>query len=324
MIYLSSTGDLGGATVEVLSRVMTKPAKRQLLLQTMTNLIAIARSAGLGIPDASPSQPITKPAIGGCAGRRVLLVEDNAVNQKLAVRLLERQGLQVIVAGNGLAALDQLKRSMFDAVLMDCQMPVMDGYEATAQIRSGAAGEASRHVPIIAMTANALTGDKERCLIAGMDDYVSKPISTDHLQSVLERSFARSARLQTTSQMKSDAGAEASTAPIWDVHRLVAMIGDDPAFLSELVTVFLDTMATHVQLLATAPSAGIAPIAHAVKGAAANFHAHRLAASANLLEANARRGAVTQTDLAGLTMAWNETREAVRRYVLSVTDQRAC
>ncbi len=324
VIYLSSTGDLGGATVEVLSRVMTKPAKRQLLLQTMTNLIAIARSAGLGIPDASPSQPITKPAIGGCAGRRVLLVEDNAVNQKLAVRLLERQGLQVIVAGNGLAALDQLKRSMFDAVLMDCQMPVMDGYEATAQIRSGAAGEASRHVPIIAMTANALTGDKERCLIAGMDDYVSKPISTDHLQSVLERSFARSARLQTTSQMKSDAGAEASTAPIWDVHRLVAMIGDDPAFLSELVTVFLCTMATHVQLLATAPSAGIAPIAHAVKGAAANFHAHRLAASANLLEANARRGAVTQTDLAGLTMAWNETREAVRRYVLSVTDQRAC
>jgi two-component system sensor histidine kinase/response regulator len=162
--------------------------------------------------------------------------------------------MQVIVAGNGLAAVEQLKRSVFDAVLMDCQMPVMDGYEATAQIRSGAAGEASRHVPIIAMTANALTGDKERCLIAGMDDYVSKPIATDLLQSVLERSFARGARLQSASQVQRDAGAEASATSIWDVDRLVAMIGDDPAFLSELVTVFLDTMATQVQLLATAPS----------------------------------------------------------------------
>jgi CheY-like chemotaxis protein len=104
------------------------------------------------------------------------------------------------------------------------------------------------------MTANALTGDKERCLIAGMDDYVSKPIATDLLQSVLERSFARGARLQSASQVQRDAGAEASATSIWDVDRLVAMIGDDPAFLSELVTVFLDTMATQVQLLATAPS----------------------------------------------------------------------
>ncbi len=322
-IYLSSTGDLGGNTVEVLSRVMTKPAKRHLLLQTMTNLIAIAQSAGLGQPDASRPQAITKPAIGACAGRRVLLVEDNAVNQKLAVRLLERLGMQVIVAGNGLAAVEQLKRSVFDAVLMDCQMPVMDGYEATAHIRSGAAGEASRHAPIIAMTANALTGDKERCLIAGMDDYVSKPIATDLLQSALERSFASSARLQTASQGHRDAGAEPSAAHVWDVDGLVAMIGDDPAFLSELVTVFLDTMATQVQLLATAPPAGIAKIAHAMKGAAANFHAHRLAASANLLEANAGRDAVTQTDLVNLTVAWDETREAVRRYMPISTDQRA-
>jgi PAS domain S-box-containing protein len=117
--------------------------------------------------------------------RRVLLAEDNAVNQKVAVRLLERLGNEVHVARNGLEAVAAAERQPFDIILMDCQMPEMDGFQATAAIRA-AEGDA-RHTPIIALTANAMQGDRERCVEAGMDDYLSKPVRADELTAVLDQ-----------------------------------------------------------------------------------------------------------------------------------------
>jgi len=117
---------------------------------------------------------------------RVLLAEDNAVNQTLAVRLLEKRGYSVIVAGNGREAVEAFENNQFDVVLMDIQMPEMDGFEATAAIRAKEK-LAGGHVPIIAMTAHALKGDQERCISAGMDGYVSKPIRTSELFSTMER-----------------------------------------------------------------------------------------------------------------------------------------
>ncbi len=323
VIYLGSTGSLGEALPGALSRVMTKPAKRQLLLQTMSNLVAIARTASARPSDGARAQPAPTPASAICLSKRVLLVEDNAVNQKLAVRLLERLGMRVTVAGNGLVAIEQLQRGAFDAVLMDCQMPVMDGYEATAQIRAGYAGEASRRIPIIAMTANALTGDRDRCLIAGMDEYVSKPIAPDLLQSVLERMLRQEAQLQPSLPESAAADAGSPAAPVWDVEHLAELIGDDPAFLSELIAVFIETMTKQIQLLATAQPDAVTSIAHAIKGAAANFHAHRLAACANAVETGARNGAIGPADLAGLTAIWRETQEVVRHYAASMTARQA-
>ena len=116
---------------------------------------------------------------------RILLAEDNAVNQKLALKLLSQMGYRADVAGNGLEAIQAIERQTYDLVLMDVQMPEMDGLEATRQICSRWPRGERPH--IVAMTANAMQGDRERCLEAGMDDYVSKPIRVEELISALDR-----------------------------------------------------------------------------------------------------------------------------------------
>jgi CheY-like chemotaxis protein len=121
---------------------------------------------------------------------RILIVEDNAVNQMIAARLLEKLGCRVDVAANGREAVEMAGLLPYDAIFMDCQMPEMDGFEATQEIRSREGP--SVHRPIIAMTANAMQGDRERCLNAGMDDYISKPIRKADLNEALERHLSKS------------------------------------------------------------------------------------------------------------------------------------
>jgi CheY-like chemotaxis protein len=122
---------------------------------------------------------------GAQRSARILVVEDNAANVKVAVRMVERLGYRADVAGNGVEAVRVLGQVHYDAVLMDCQMPEMDGYEAARAIRRNETD--GRRTPIIAMTASALSGDRERCLAAGMDDYISKPVKLHIVAAVLER-----------------------------------------------------------------------------------------------------------------------------------------
>jgi len=124
------------------------------------------------------------PARGSSRPLRILLAEDNAVNRLLAVRMLEKRGHSVVAANDGRAALAALETGLFDALLMDIQMPEMDGFEATAEIRN-AERETGRHLPIIALTASAMKGDRERCLNAGMDGYLVKPIHAPELDEAL-------------------------------------------------------------------------------------------------------------------------------------------
>jgi signal transduction histidine kinase/DNA-binding response OmpR family regulator len=170
-----------------------KPVRRQTLMDALI-AVAGAQETGrvlgrlltrhtlydTGSPPGREPIPAAAPS-----GRRALVVEDNPVNQLLAVKLLERAGWSVSTVWNGAEAVTLVARERFDVVLMDCQMPVMDGYEATARIR--ASNAPSARTPIIAMTATAMQGDRERCLLAGMDGYVSKPIVVSELMQALER-----------------------------------------------------------------------------------------------------------------------------------------
>jgi len=163
---------------------LIKPVRKVELLQSILDAM------GMRSPEQS-NAPIMNLALATENHRhlRILLAEDNAVNQRLAARLLEKRGYAVVVAGTGKEALSRLKEQSFDLVLMDIQMPEMDGFEATAAIRK----EEQRtgdHIPIIAMTAHAMKGDRERCLDAGMDSYISKPVRADELFDAIERAIS--------------------------------------------------------------------------------------------------------------------------------------
>jgi two-component system sensor histidine kinase/response regulator len=167
------------------ARVLTKPVKRDALIEVLVET--------LGAATAGPRSPAIEHQRAALPALRVLVAEDNVVNQKLIVRLLEKLGASVTLANTGLEALDRLKDTAIDVVLMDCQMPDLDGYAATQRIRRGEAGEVVRHLPVIALTANAMSGDQERCLLAGMTDFLTKPIEPQTLRATLARYAARDA-----------------------------------------------------------------------------------------------------------------------------------
>ncbi|MBI2763236.1 MAG: response regulator [Chloroflexi bacterium] len=178
VIVLSSLGGRDRATDNV-AAFLAKPVKPAALRETLR--AAIAGLEARGVP-RTPERLAIDPELGARHPLRILLAEDNAVNQKLAIRLLERMGYATTVANNGIEAIDALTAYPFDVVLMDVQMPELDGLEATRQIR---VTWPDRHVRIVAMTANAMEGDREVCLAAGMDDYLAKPIRPDELAAAL-------------------------------------------------------------------------------------------------------------------------------------------
>ncbi|KZZ14592.1 hypothetical protein A3750_01810 [Oleiphilus sp. HI0079] len=147
----------------------------------------LSQQRGASIAPADSSKTDLAAGEFSFSGHKILLVEDNEVNQLVAKYMLEHMGLHVDICGNGLEAIDQLNRSAYELILMDCQMPEMDGYEATLRIREGEAGETHAKIPIIALTANAMIGDRERCLEVGMNEHVAKPIEESALRNVLSR-----------------------------------------------------------------------------------------------------------------------------------------
>ncbi|MCW2764961.1 MAG: hybrid sensor histidine kinase/response regulator, partial [Nocardioides sp.] len=237
----------------------------------------------------------TRP--GGAVGARVagapparnrghlLVVEDNHVNQMVAVGMLELLGYTAEVAGNGLEALAALDRGPFAAVIMDCQMPEMDGYDATRAIRAREDG--LRRIPVIAMTASATEGERERCLAAGMDDFVSKPIAASSLATVLERWV----RAPAPEEGESADETTQVSGEVLDQSRLEEFRSMGPrgtVLLERTVSSFLETSPGDLVRISGALEAGSAEglvhAAHALKGSALNLGMPMVAAGCDELE----------------------------------------
>ncbi len=263
---------------------LTKPIKVSQLLDA---LLAIFGDAA---PSESPASP--RPGLdSGMAERhplRLLLAEDNSVNQKLALRLLAQMGYRADVAANGLEVLESLARQPYDAVLMDVQMPEMDGLTAARTI--GERWPAEERPRLVALTANAMRGDREACLAAGMDDYISKPIRVEELVGALERCRRRAAepaapgaRVETPKAAKLDSKA---------LDRLRATVGAD--FVRQLLGAFLEeapaTLATLEQSLKEGDAPTCARAAHTLKSNSANFGALALSCLCREFEELVRQG----------------------------------
>jgi PAS domain S-box-containing protein len=305
-------GDISRCEEAGISAYLMKPIKQSELFD------AIVAGLRISPTDEGPTEALLTSRRRTIGPQRILLVEDSVVNQKLAVALLGRAGHTITVADNGRIAVDRLKTDAFDIVLMDVQMPVMDGLEATAAIRARER-QTGGHVPIIAMTAHAMKGDREQCLAAGMDGYVAKPIRSEELLAALEE-FAKKTELPSdtppreskTSNLKSDVHSfqpgpshfpktrpripdegqlAKSTFSATDALRKV---GGDRALLEELADAFRAESRTLLTQLREAieatDAASVRRAAHTLKGAAGVFGAHPACETAKQLESSGTSG----------------------------------
>jgi CheY-like chemotaxis protein len=175
---MATDGEIAAGREAGIVAYLSKPVRQTELRRLVCEVLGVRPGAEASAPTVQEEHSLEA---------RVLLAEDNVVNQALAVAMLKGFGCQVEVANNGLEAVDALERRSFDLVLMDCHMPELDGFAATRAIRERERAGGTRRVPIIALTANAMEGDRERCLAAGMDDYLSKPFKHSQLQEAVAR-----------------------------------------------------------------------------------------------------------------------------------------
>ena len=268
---------------------LTKPVKQSHLLDCLATLVGEGT-----VPQKRAATVTSANAAERRQQLRILVAEDNIVNQRVALRQLQRLGYTADAVANGKEVLDALDRISYDIVLMDCQMPEMDGYEATKEVRRREGD--SRHATIIAMTANALEGDRERCLAAGMDDYISKPVKQDVLSAMLERwtqaddQRGASSLLANWSQPESPTVIDASM-----VAELRALQTSAEAhFFNHLIDLFIEETPARLAAMRTAlgqaDSQSLAHEAHALKGSCAHLGATRMSALCEILEEQGRGG----------------------------------
>ncbi len=269
IVLLTSAGQRGDGTKARqagIAAYLTKPVRQSHLFDCLTTVINV-NPEGPGVTaSVAPSSVVTRHSLEearSMSHRLILLAEDNIVNQKVAARQLLKLGYRADVVANGREAIEALSRIPYDLVFMDCQMPEMDGYEAAAEIRR-LEGE-GKHTPIVAMTAHALDGDRAKCIAAGMDDYITKPVKMERLSEVLEFFFNNGG---------GQGPVREASAPLVDVARMHEMMGHEVVELSELVSLYLHEMDKNLNYLDAAVSSGkhneVESIAHNCAGTSAN------------------------------------------------------
>ncbi|HEY3243118.1 MAG TPA: response regulator, partial [Phycisphaerae bacterium] len=307
---------------------ITKPVRQSELLNVIIEATACARSVthtrdGSAAAD-QVANTIEKIPAARRRDARVLLVEDHEISREVAVTILTRAGYQLEVATNGKQAVEAVRSKHYDLVLMDGQMPEMDGFEATRAIRrleqEGKIVASRGRIPIIALTAHAVKGDRERCLTAGMDDYISKPLNPQRLVQLIDSHLANRPTAHGKEAARGAAAAQGDapareggapvregeapdaieSAPPFDLHELLQIWGDDREFLAKIVRGFQASIGNELAKLADAVTKGdaehVMQLAHALNGAAGYLKADRLRAAAAALEQTAMLGTLQSAD----------------------------
>jgi CheY-like chemotaxis protein len=275
-----------------ISEYLMKPVKQSELLDVII--------ASLGRPPIEKTQPPRKRKVARLAGSRlrVLVAEDNQVNQLVATRIFEKLGYEVTVVNNGQEAISAVQSRKFDLVAMDVEMPEMDGLEATAAIRAWEKTTGT-HALIVAMTAHAMPGDRERCLAAGMDSYVSKPIRIKELRHVISE-------LTQSPQLTQVPEPTTGSEDVIDEATLLAGIDGNRRILREIVRLFLadypQRLAEIKQAIGRGDGVAVARAAHTLKGSVGNFAAEKAVAAAQSVEDVGKSGNFTTAEQAFLTL----------------------
>jgi CheY-like chemotaxis protein len=289
------------------STCLYKPVRRNELL------IAIRRAMGAGDPIDSDRSPVCVPAGPAARALRILIAEDNRINQRVAISLVEHLGHTTALAASGREAVSLCAAEPFDLVLMDVQMPEMDGFTATARIRE-AESVTGTHIPILAVTAHAMQGDRERCLAAGMDGYVTKPLTSGQLAEAIHGFFPGEASAPPPLPESA-----ADPHPVWDAADTLARLEADEDLLAELLEIFLDEGPRHLAALRAAiadhdPRA-TARLAHSLRGQLSYFGVAEASSLARHIEEASRFSSLEEAaaDMPAFSTAMDAVFQAMRK-----------
>jgi len=310
VIVLSSAGMAARPEVSERAPLLLKPVRQS----ELHNLIAQVLTGDL-TRHANTYEPAANNSVPAKLSGRVLLAEDNPVNQEVASAMLQRLGVTMKIANNGSEAVDLCREETFDLVLMDCQMPLMDGFEATASIRHYEAESGLPAIPIIALTANAISGDREHCLERGMSDYLSKPFAQQQLYELLARWLPARGALLSQASATPDFQGGADTAPVKSAvnssglpitsveidQQVIRQLRElREGLLPRIVGLFRSSSPPLLAQLETAVANNDADLlyktAHNLKNSAANLGLIELAAACRDCEAKARQGTMAQAE----------------------------
>jgi CheY-like chemotaxis protein len=247
---------------------------------------------------------------------RILLAEDDITNQRVATGILNKLGYSLDIVLNGKEALELLKKRGYDLVLMDCQMPEMDGFEAVARIRNPGSGVMNHNIPVIAITANAMTGDRERCLAAGMDDYIAKPLKIGPVSDILNRWLLKNTALKDVQPE----AVKTSVDPVFEKEVFMTRLGFDYELAESIISGFLEDIPGQIEILKALIDQNESELAgyqaHRIKGAAASIEGKALRAKAYEMEKAGKAG-----DLEGLKRHFPEIKkqfETLKKRMLSM------
>jgi two-component system sensor histidine kinase/response regulator len=278
---------------------LIKPIGQSELLDTILHVLGLPTSAAETM--TVPGKPEAEIEPDQAQGLDILVAEDNRINQNLAMRLLEKHGHRVVVAGNGIEAIALWEKHTFDLVLMDVQMPEMSGLEATTIIREKEL-QTGQHIPIVAMTAHAMKGDRERCLVAGMDDYVPKPIQAQRLHEIVSRLTRQAKETESASvfEVADLARITEADGALVDLDTALARLGGDQQLLDSVVRMFLEECPSLIASLRAAVlqrDAKLLELAgHTLRGLVANFGAANVCELAFKLELMGKEGNLAESE----------------------------